>query len=299
MGCNNAPRLAERLCPFLSPSTKSGGARFPMQNKGEAALKNHLLALANPTTPAVRPSSLCCDRRQAARHSPFVMCVACSQKPMQSSSVLPPPPGMLGAASVALVLDGLDEATVTVPPALKVVVVTGGDSGATTEGCVAGVATAATGAGIAAVGAAVGEVVRIVAGVVVVLPPVAVELPVAIVLPPWWRRVTSQAGRVAWPQVTCRCGHDRACRVSRPRARRHHRRERPRSGQRQQQPVKSGEARSSAEHPLSPQCPMARRLRAKIPSVVGIHAPPGNYSPTTARMERSAWSVRSISRSRI
>jgi len=41
---------------------------------------------------------------------------------------------MLGAASVALVLDGLDEATVTVPPALKVVVVTGGDSGATTEG---------------------------------------------------------------------------------------------------------------------------------------------------------------------
>ena len=36
-------------------------------------------------------------RLQASRHSVFVMCVAFSQKPMQSASNLPPPPGALGA----------------------------------------------------------------------------------------------------------------------------------------------------------------------------------------------------------
>ena len=35
-------------------------------------------------------------RRQAAFHSAFVICVAASQKPMQSCKVLPPPPGALG-----------------------------------------------------------------------------------------------------------------------------------------------------------------------------------------------------------
>jgi len=37
------------------------------------------------------------ERLQAARHSTLVMCVAASQKPMQSASDLPPPPGLLGA----------------------------------------------------------------------------------------------------------------------------------------------------------------------------------------------------------
>jgi hypothetical protein len=37
------------------------------------------------------------ERLQAARHSGFVMWVAASQKPMQSLSDLPPPPGLLGA----------------------------------------------------------------------------------------------------------------------------------------------------------------------------------------------------------
>jgi hypothetical protein len=36
------------------------------------------------------------ERLQAARHSTLLMCVAASQKPMQSASDLPPPPGALG-----------------------------------------------------------------------------------------------------------------------------------------------------------------------------------------------------------
>jgi hypothetical protein len=39
----------------------------------------------------------CIVRLQATRHSAFVMCVSRSQKPMQSWSDLPPPPGLLGA----------------------------------------------------------------------------------------------------------------------------------------------------------------------------------------------------------
>jgi hypothetical protein len=44
------------------------------------------------------------ERLQAARHSTFVMCVAASQKPMQSASDLPPPPGLLGADWLGLLL---------------------------------------------------------------------------------------------------------------------------------------------------------------------------------------------------
>jgi hypothetical protein len=44
------------------------------------------------------------ERLQAARHSTLLMCVAASQKPMQSASVLPPPPILLGAASLGLPL---------------------------------------------------------------------------------------------------------------------------------------------------------------------------------------------------
>src|SRR5262245_42845653 len=42
------------------------------------------------------------ERLQAARHSTLLMCVAASQKPMQSASDLPPPPGALGADSLGL-----------------------------------------------------------------------------------------------------------------------------------------------------------------------------------------------------
>ena len=44
------------------------------------------------------------ERLQAARHSTLVMCVAASQKPMQSASDLPPPPGLLGADWLGLPL---------------------------------------------------------------------------------------------------------------------------------------------------------------------------------------------------
>ena len=44
------------------------------------------------------------ERLQAARHSTLVMCVAASQKPMQSASDLPPPPALLGADSLGLPL---------------------------------------------------------------------------------------------------------------------------------------------------------------------------------------------------
>jgi hypothetical protein len=44
------------------------------------------------------------ERLQAARHSTLVMCVAASQKPMQSASDLPPPPGLLGADWLGLLL---------------------------------------------------------------------------------------------------------------------------------------------------------------------------------------------------
>jgi hypothetical protein len=44
------------------------------------------------------------ERLQAARHSPLLMCVAASQKPMQAESALPPPPGLLGADWLGLLL---------------------------------------------------------------------------------------------------------------------------------------------------------------------------------------------------
>jgi hypothetical protein len=69
-------------------------------------------------------------RLQAARHSPFVIWVALSQKPMHAASVLPPPPGALGACSLGL--PG-DSARLLEPVALPVANCEGscGDSGAT------------------------------------------------------------------------------------------------------------------------------------------------------------------------
>jgi hypothetical protein len=54
-------------------------------------------------------------RMQAARHSVLVMCVAASQNPMQSSSVLPPPPGALGLCSLGLPGDSASELCLGTP----------------------------------------------------------------------------------------------------------------------------------------------------------------------------------------
>jgi hypothetical protein len=70
---------------------------------------------------------------RADLHSAFVMCVALSQYPMQSCKLLPPPPAVLDADSLGLLLEGVGEAAASgrpEPPAVKVVVVTAGDSGA-------------------------------------------------------------------------------------------------------------------------------------------------------------------------
>jgi hypothetical protein len=60
-------------------------------------------------------------RRQAAAHWPLVMCVWASQKPMHAATPAPPPPGALGADSLALPVVARDGPpppgkVVTVPP---------------------------------------------------------------------------------------------------------------------------------------------------------------------------------------
>ena len=82
------------------------------------------------------------------------MCVAASQKLMQSAIERPPPPAMLGVASLGLVLAGLDESTRAAPPAVKIVVVAGAESGATTGTWSAGAEIAGVGAAAGALGAA-------------------------------------------------------------------------------------------------------------------------------------------------
>ena len=99
-------------------------------------------------------SSRCIDLVQAAFHSALLMCVAASQKLMQSAIERPPPPAILGVASLGLVLAGLDESTRTVPPAVKIVVVAGAESGATTGTWLAGAEIAGVGAAAGALGAA-------------------------------------------------------------------------------------------------------------------------------------------------
>jgi hypothetical protein len=99
------------------------------------------------------------ERLHAARHSTLLMCVAASQKPMQSASDLPPPPGVLGFDWLGLslpdeVLGGESasaEPPEELPPVAKLLGKGSdmGDSGATVDpGCsVVGVVVAATPAG--------------------------------------------------------------------------------------------------------------------------------------------------------
>lgn len=104
---------------------------------------------------SLRLASLLSERAQALFHSAFVMCVSRSQYPIQSSRLLPPPPAVLGAASVGLALEeaGEDiESDLAVPPVARVVVVTAGDSGARDCNCGAGAPIADAGAGGGALG---------------------------------------------------------------------------------------------------------------------------------------------------
>lgn len=85
------------------------------------------------------------ERLQAARHSGFVMWVAASQKPMQSLSDLPPPPGLLGADSLGLEGDVAGESARfgEDPPPVANWVGNGSDIGASAGSAGSGVAGAA------------------------------------------------------------------------------------------------------------------------------------------------------------
>ena len=69
-------------------------------------------------------------RKHDARHSRLLMCVADSQKPMQSTSRLPPPPGVLGAVSLGLDEPGERARVLTVDPPVANCVGSCGESGA-------------------------------------------------------------------------------------------------------------------------------------------------------------------------
>jgi hypothetical protein len=91
-------------------------------------------------------------RMHAAFHSALVMCVAFSQKPMQAASDLPPPPGALGAVSLALVeeLPGESARLLCSDPPVENWSGSCGDSGAT--GAISGMGAASPeGGGSAAV----------------------------------------------------------------------------------------------------------------------------------------------------
>src|SRR5581483_8324849 len=96
----------------------------------------------------------CMVRSQAPRHSIFVMCVAGSQKAMQSARDLPPPPGVLGADSLGLGEPG-DKARLLdggLPP-VENCVSSCGESGAMGGACGAGAASV-VGASVAGGGVA-------------------------------------------------------------------------------------------------------------------------------------------------
>ncbi len=93
------------------------------------------------------------ERLQAARHSTLVMCVAASQKPIQSARDLPPPPGLLCADSLGLPLpdevpgERASEEPPEEPPPVANWLGKGsdmGDSGATADPDWVGVVVAAT-----------------------------------------------------------------------------------------------------------------------------------------------------------
>jgi hypothetical protein len=81
----------------------------------------------------VRLSNRRWTRSQALCHSAFVMCVRRSQNPMQSRNLRPPPPAVLVADSLGLLLPGVGEGSLSMralPPLKGVVVIGGDDNGA-------------------------------------------------------------------------------------------------------------------------------------------------------------------------
>jgi hypothetical protein len=90
------------------------------------------------------------------RHSLFVICVPRSQNFTQSSSVLPPPPAVLCADSLGLVLpeDGEGILSVLTLPPVRGIVVVCGESGAVGEGDVIGAPIADEEGAVVAGGAA-------------------------------------------------------------------------------------------------------------------------------------------------
>jgi hypothetical protein len=96
------------------------------------------------------------ERWQAAFHSCLVMCVARSQKPMQSLKVLPPPPAALGACSLGLPGESARELGLATPPLDSGAGGCDGDRGAMPWACGAGVPIAEGGDGLAVVGGAGG-----------------------------------------------------------------------------------------------------------------------------------------------
>jgi hypothetical protein len=90
------------------------------------------------------------ERLQAARHSTLVMCVAASQKPMQSASVLPPPPGALGADSLGLLLPEFpgERARLGAPPPPVANWLGKGSAMGASPGCAVGVGVATPPGGV-------------------------------------------------------------------------------------------------------------------------------------------------------
>jgi hypothetical protein len=88
-----APRRSSPEQPEL-PSHRRGAAAF-----AEFA---RIAGRSQPGCYHLTSGNSFIERLQAARHSALLMCVAASQKPMQSASALPPPPGLLGADSLGL-----------------------------------------------------------------------------------------------------------------------------------------------------------------------------------------------------
>ena len=85
-------------------------------------------------------------RTHAAFHSALVMCVSRSQNPMQSASDAPPPPGVLGAASLGLAPGDSAMFGCATPP-VENCVSSCGESGAMGASSGAGAAISAGGVG--------------------------------------------------------------------------------------------------------------------------------------------------------
>ena len=92
------------------------------------------------------------ERWQAAFHSCFVMCVARSQKPMQSLKLLPPPPAALGTCSLGLPGESASELGLAAPPLDDVTGACDGDRGAVVGVCGAGAPIAEGGVGVVVAG---------------------------------------------------------------------------------------------------------------------------------------------------